>query len=85
MDHYIVGPNHLRHYVTKVQDNPMSDDPLSIITQDNEFCMEIDMEGTIMYDETNSPTDNVLTNMPSHYFIITTQLESKCSSVPTNQ
>ena len=58
MDHYIVDPNHLRHYVTKVQDNPMSSDPLSITTEDNEFCMELTMEVIIVYDNNHSPTDN---------------------------
>ena len=58
MDHYLVNPNNLRHYVNKVQDNPMSADPLSIITEDNKFYMEIAMDGTILYAKTHYPTEN---------------------------
>jgi hypothetical protein len=41
--------NQLRHFGTKVQDNPMSDRALSIISEDNEFCMLLSMQGTIGY------------------------------------
>ena len=41
MDHYLVNPNPLRHYGNKVQDNPMSADPILIITEYNKFYMEI--------------------------------------------
>ena len=39
MDISIVNPNQLRHYGAKVQDNLMPADPLSIITEDNAFCI----------------------------------------------
>ena len=35
LDHSLINPNQLRHHGTKVQDNPMSDRALSIITEDN--------------------------------------------------
>ena len=49
MDHSLINPNQLRHFGTIVQDNPMSPKPLSIITEDKEFCMELRMDGTIVY------------------------------------
>ena len=64
MDGYLVDSNQLRHYRTKVQDNPMLSEPLSIITEDNEFCMHLAMEGTIVYAETNYPTENELQTFP---------------------
>ena len=35
----LVNPNQLRRYGTRVQGNPMSESPLSIITEDGEFSM----------------------------------------------
>ena len=43
MDHFPVNPNQLRNYGTKVHDNLVSTDPLLIITEDNEICMELVM------------------------------------------
>ena len=37
MDHTLVNPNQLRHYGVKVQDNPVSDEPLHIMTEDEKF------------------------------------------------
>jgi len=34
MKHSLINPNQLRHFGTKVQDDPTSDRPLSIITED---------------------------------------------------
>ena len=39
LDHTLVNQNQLRHYGTRVQDNPMSKISLSIITEDGEFSM----------------------------------------------
>ena len=60
MDHYLVNPNQTIHYGTKVQDNPISADLLSIITKENNYYMEIVMDGTIVYAKTHSRTDNEL-------------------------
>ena len=54
LDPTLVNPNQLRHFGVDVQDNPMSSRPLSIITEDNEFCMELAIEGTIVFAETHS-------------------------------
>lgn len=64
MDHSLVNPNQLRHYGTEVQDNPMSNYPLSIQTEDKEFCMELMMEGTIIYANTHSPSEEELHSCP---------------------
>lgn len=64
LDHTLVNPNQLRHYGTEVQDNPMSDRPLSIITEDGEFCMELMMAGTIIYMNTFTPSQKELQECP---------------------
>ena len=64
IDHYLLDHNHLRYYETKVNDNPMSDDPLSIIKEDNVFFMELAMDGTIVYVKTHYPTGNKLQTCP---------------------
>ena len=64
MDTTLVNPNQLRHYGTQVQDNPMSQLPLSIITEDSEFCMELMMNGTIIYADTHTPSDKELNECP---------------------
>ncbi len=64
LDHSLINPNQLRHFGTKVQDNPMSDRALSIISEDNEFCMPLSMQGTIVYADTFSPSDQELCDCP---------------------
>ena len=64
MDHTLINPNQLRHYGTEVQDNPTSKYPLSIQTEDKEFCMELSMDGTIVFVDTHLPTDHELHNCP---------------------
>ena len=64
MDHSLVNPNQLRHYGTKVQDNPVSDRALSIVTENNDFCMELVMRGTIVYADTFTPSDKELHECP---------------------
>ena len=57
MESSLVNPNQLRHHGVKVQDNPMSEDPLSIISEDEEFGMELKMKGTIVYANTFTPSN----------------------------
>jgi hypothetical protein len=64
MDHSLINPNQLRHFGTRVQDDPTSSYPLSVITEDNEFCMELSMEGTIVYANTHSPSEYELNTCP---------------------
>ena len=56
----LINPNQLRHYGVQVQDNPTSHLPLSIVTEDNEFSMNLTMAGTIIFAETHTPSDHEL-------------------------
>ena len=42
----------------------MSQLPLSIITEDSEFCMELMMNGIIIYADTHTPSDKELNECP---------------------
>ena len=64
MSHTLINPNQLRHFGTLVNDNPMSSTPLSIITEDKEFAMPLDMKGTIVYANTYAPSDYELNTYP---------------------
>ena len=54
LHHTLVNSNQLLHYGVRVQDNPMSESPLSIITEDGDFSMELLMEGNIIFDNTHT-------------------------------
>ena len=60
MDHSLINPNQLRHYGIKFQENSMSESTLSIITEENAFCMKLVMEGTVVYAETFTPSEQEL-------------------------
>ena len=64
MDHSLINPNQLRYYGIKVQYNPILDTALSIIIEDNEFCMELAMAGTVVYAETFTPSEQELHQCP---------------------
>ena len=64
LDYTSVNPNQLRHHRARVQDNPMSECPLFIITEDREFILELSMEGTIVFSETHTPSDKKLREFP---------------------
>ena len=64
MDYTLFNPNQLRHYGTKVQDNPVAQSPLSIISDDEEFCLELSMNGTIVYFDSHTPTEKELLTCP---------------------
>ena len=64
MQHTLLNPNQLRHFGTMVQDNPMSNHPLSIITEDYDFSMGLTMVGTIVYTDTHTPSQNELASCP---------------------
>ena len=64
MNHTLINPNQLRHFGTSVQDNPASLHPLSIIKEDREFCMELSMDGTIVFVETHTPTQQDFDTCP---------------------
>ena len=60
MDHSLINPNQLRHNGIKVQDNSMSESALSIITEDNEYFIELSMSGTIVYSKIFTPSEQDL-------------------------
>ena len=64
MEHSLVNPNQLRYFGTKVQDDPTSDRALSIINEDNSFCMELAMAGTVVYADTFTPSEQELHDCP---------------------
>ena len=64
MDHSLANPNQLRHYGTKVQDNPVLDRALSIITENNDFCIELVMAGTVVYADTFTPSNKEIHKCP---------------------
>ena len=64
MDNTLFNPNQFRHYGTKVQDNPVAESPLSIINDEHEFSMEMAMDGTIVYFESHTPTEEELRTCP---------------------
>ena len=60
LDHTCINPNQLRHYVDRVQDKPISESTLSLITEYGEFIMELSMEETIVFSNTHTPSDKQL-------------------------
>ena len=64
MNTTLINPNQLRHNGTKVQDGPTSPHPLSIITADDEFSMELSMQGTIVLAPIHTPSQKELEECP---------------------
>ena len=64
MDYTLVNPNQLRHFGIKVQDDPTSDAPIHIVTEDASFSMELKMCGTIVYNDTHTPSQQELHDCP---------------------
>ena len=64
LDVTLVNPNQLRHYGIHVQDDPSSNRPLSIITEDAEFAMPLSREGTIIFATTHTPSQKELEQCP---------------------
>ena len=62
--HTLINPNQLRHYGVHVQDDPTSNRPLSIITADTSFALEMQCMGTIISFTTRTPTQHELTSCP---------------------
>ena len=83
IDHTLVNPNQLRYHGTIVQDNPMSRDLISLMTEDEDFCMELSMMGTIVYANTFTPSDNNLDIYFSHYLIVITSMGPQHGQIPS--
>ena len=60
----LVNQNQLRYFGTKVQDNPYSDTPMHIRTEDLSFSMGLESQGTTIFANTFAPTDKELDENP---------------------
>ena len=56
MDHYLIKPNQLRLYGVTLQDNPLCDSPLYIMTEDGDLVLPLVMKGTNVMANTRTPT-----------------------------
>ena len=57
MEHSLLNPNQLRHFGVTVQDNPSSDAPLYISTENGDFVLPLEILGTNIFAETRTPTE----------------------------
>ena len=64
MQHTLINPNQLRAYGVSVQDNPFSEAPTFIATEDYEFVLPLTCTGTILGVATRTPTENELQTRP---------------------
>ena len=64
LDHTLLNPNQLCNYRNRVQDNLMLESTLSIINEDGKFSTELSMKGTILFDNTHTPSDKQLRECP---------------------
>ena len=62
LDHTLVNPNQMHAYGIDIQDNPFSDQPLSIMTGDH--TVPLHTQGTTIFCCTRSPTMHELHNLP---------------------
>jgi hypothetical protein len=60
LEHTLVNPNQLRAFGISVQDNPFSDAPIYIATEDSEDVLPLTCSGTILMANTRTPTDKEL-------------------------
>ena len=64
MEHSLANPNQLRYYGTTVQDNPFSDSPLYIMSEDSDFYLPLETKGTNIFANTRTPTPQELAECP---------------------
>ena len=64
MEDTLLNPNQLRYFGVNVQDDPTSNQPLSLITEDTNFAMPLQRAGTIVFCNTRTPTQNELETCP---------------------
>ena len=64
MDMSLINPNQLRNYGIHIQDDPTSNRPLSLITANTEFAMNLNREGTIISFNSRTPTQQELESCP---------------------
>ena len=56
MEHTLVNPNQMRLFGGTVQDNPVCESPLYIMTEDGDFVLPLQMKGTNVMANTRTPT-----------------------------
>ena len=65
MDHTLINPNQCRHHGVDIQDNPYdSGDPMTISTDDQQFTICLQSEGTVVYFDTWRPRRRDLEDYP---------------------
>ena len=64
MNHSLINQNQLRNFGTTVHDNPFSSTDIAIISNDHEYSIPLQVEGTIVYLDTHTPTVDELENCP---------------------
>ena len=84
MDIALINPNQLRHFGTQVQDNPVYKLPLSIISEDNEFSMNLKISGTIVFADTFTPSEQELATCPKIHLISPTPWDPHKVTFATN-
>ena len=57
MDHTLVNPNQLSSYVITVQDNPFTEAPIFIATEDHGFMLPLSFKGAILEFTTRNFTE----------------------------
>ena len=71
--HSLCNPNQLRHFGTKVQDNPYAGVPMGLSTSDNTFTACFQSKGTDIYLNTWTPSPSDLESYP-HIVLCSPQL-----------
>ena len=64
LSHTLINPNQLLHFQTQAQDNPYATDPMSIIISYGNFIDCLDSDGTNIFINTWSPTQEDLASLP---------------------
>lgn len=64
LDHSLLNPNQMRHHGVTVQDNPYSDTSLHLASYDDDFVMPMQADGTTIFFDSRTPTDQELAHCP---------------------
>ena len=85
LEHSLINPNQLRHYGIRVQDNPYHGDQMHIASEDEEFLMPLASDGTTIYFDSRTPTDQELQELPHIDMTSTTPWDphAVCFPLPT--
>ena len=83
--HSLFNPNQLRHFGTRVQDNPFAEEPMMIQTMDGEFTACLQSKGTDIFLKTWAPSLKIsCRTLMSHYVPLTLGIlnRSNCLQFP---